>query len=83
MQAEETPDREPEEPQKDHHFGTPVVREARPAQGTDDERDDEDDAGAEQRQAQERELAFQRRWENVQTAFLARGRSAPQARLRD
>jgi hypothetical protein len=58
MQTEETPDRRPEEPQKDHHFGTPVVREARPAQGTDDERDDEDDAAcAEQRQAPEREMA--------------------------
>jgi hypothetical protein len=83
MQTEETPDRGPEAPRTDHHFGTPVVREARPARGTDDERDDEDDAGAEQRQAQEREMAFQRRWETVQTAFLARGRGGPQARLGD
>jgi hypothetical protein len=34
MQTGETPDRQPEEPQADHHFQTPVVREARPAQPT-------------------------------------------------
>jgi hypothetical protein len=76
MQTEETPDRGPEEPQTDHHFETPVVREAPPARGTDDERDDEDDAGAEQRRPQNHATAFQRRWESVQTAFLARGRRA-------
>jgi hypothetical protein len=52
MQTEETPDRGPEEPQTDHHFETPVVREAQPVGGTDDERDDEDDAGAERQRPQ-------------------------------
>jgi hypothetical protein len=38
-----------------HHFETPVVHEARPAR-TNEERDDGDDAGAEQRRPQEREV---------------------------
>jgi hypothetical protein len=74
MQTEETPDRRPEGPQTDHHFETPVVREARPARTTFEERDDGDDAGAQQQPPQEREMAFQRLWENVQTVFVARGR---------
>jgi hypothetical protein len=31
MRTEDTPDRLPEKPQADHHFETPVVREAPPA----------------------------------------------------
>jgi hypothetical protein len=77
MQTEETPDRRPEESQTDHHFETPVVREARPVRATSAERDDENDAGAEQGPAQEREMTFQHRWESVQTAFLTRARRAP------
>jgi hypothetical protein len=57
MQTEETPDRPSEEPQTEHHFETPVVRETGPRPGTDEERDDGDDAGAEQGRPQEREMA--------------------------
>lgn len=74
MQTEETPDRQREEPQTDHHFETPVVREARPARATHEERDDGADVGAERRPPQERAVAFQHRWEKVQTVFVARGR---------
>lgn len=56
MQTEETPERRSEEPQTEHHFETPVVREDRPARVTDDERDDGDDDGAGQGQPPEREM---------------------------
>jgi hypothetical protein len=39
-----------------HHFETPVVHEARARAHTNEERDDGDDAGAEQRRPQEREV---------------------------
>jgi hypothetical protein len=54
MQREETPDRRPEEPQTDHHFETPVVREARPARAPHEEHDDGNDAGAERQRPQAR-----------------------------
>jgi hypothetical protein len=52
MQREETPDRRSEEPPTDHHFETPVVREAQPARATHEEHDDENDAGAERQRPQ-------------------------------
>jgi hypothetical protein len=56
MQIEETPDRRRQEEQTDHHFETPVVREARPGRAAHEERENGDDAGAEQQRPQERGL---------------------------
>jgi hypothetical protein len=82
MPPDETQDRQPEKPPSDHHFETPVVREAPiadavagspPDPDPDADPDREGDV-AEPRRTQEREMAFQYRWEKVQAVFVARGR---------
>jgi hypothetical protein len=46
MRTEDTPDRRPEKPQTDHHFETPAVHEAPPANAAarDDTADSDSDA---------------------------------------
>jgi hypothetical protein len=51
MPTEERPARGPEKPQTDHHFETPVVREARPADATTEEREDGPDEAERPRRA--------------------------------
>jgi hypothetical protein len=70
--AEDPPDRTPVKPLTEHQFQTPVVRESRscglaphePHRPADDER----------QPPPKQEMAFERRWEKVQTAFVARSR---------
>lgn len=64
MPTEDTPDRMPEKPRNDHRFETPVVREARSCAGAD----------AERQPPQKPEMAFERRWEKVQTVYVAEAR---------
>ncbi|MDQ6698426.1 MAG: hypothetical protein M3Z46_13315 [Actinomycetota bacterium] len=74
MPTEDTPDRMPEKPLNDHHFETPVVRESRSC-GLEPE-EPHPAADTEHKPPQKQEMAFERRWDKVQTVFVARGRRA-------
>jgi hypothetical protein len=80
MLTDETPDRQTETPPSDHHFETPVVREADPcdaAAGSSppSEADPDPEADApDPGRPQKRDMTFQHRWEKVQAVFVARGR---------
>jgi hypothetical protein len=72
MPTEDTPDRMPEKPRNDHRFETPVVHEARSAGPAPEE--SRPGADAERQSPQKQEMAFERRWEKVQTVFVAGAR---------
>ena len=72
MPTEDTPDRTPEKPRNDHRFETPVVKEAHSDGPAPEE--SHPGADAERQPPQKREMAFNRRWEKVQTVFVAGAR---------